>query len=108
MKNTEAGKFRPAWHKRDEARYRRTDDQLPVGQRSRIAPSSRQRRPLLRRSSHSRRIVRAIFRAPPDDWGGKAALAWVSRLREGSKYDLEIERAEKVAEIIDAIYGCNK
>ena len=45
---------------------------------------------------------------PPDDWGGKAALAWVNRLRESSKYDPEIERAEKVAEIIDAIYGCNK
>jgi predicted dehydrogenase len=44
---------------------------------------------------------------PPDDWGGRAALAWVSRLREGANYDPAIERAEKVAEVIDAIYGVN-
>ena len=45
---------------------------------------------------------------PPDDWGGRAALGWVNHLRESSKYDPEIERAEKVAEVIDAIYCCNK
>ena len=51
---------------------------------------------------------RKTLNEAPDDWGGRAALAWVNQLRESSKYDPEIERAEKVAEVIDAIYGCNK
>jgi predicted dehydrogenase len=42
---------------------------------------------------------------PPDDWGGRGALAWLNRLRDGSSYDAAVEGTEKVAEIIDIIYG---
>jgi predicted dehydrogenase len=41
---------------------------------------------------------------PPDNWGGRAALAWVRRLRSSVEYESEIESAGKVAEIIDRIY----
>jgi predicted dehydrogenase len=41
---------------------------------------------------------------PPDSWGGRAALAWVRRLRSNVAYDSEIESAEKVADVLDQIY----
>jgi predicted dehydrogenase len=49
--------------------------------------------------------AREILDEPPDAWGGGAVLAWLERLSVSSAYHPEIERAEKVAEIIDAIYG---
>ncbi len=43
--------------------------------------------------------------APPDDWGGRAAVDWARRLAEGGRYDPEIERLVAVAAALDAIYG---
>jgi predicted dehydrogenase len=57
---------------------------------------------------HTEQLVgtsRKILDEPPDDWGGRAALAWIERLADSRAYDPEIQRAEKVAEIIDVIYG---
>ena len=42
---------------------------------------------------------------PPDDWGGRAAVAWAERLAEGGRFDAEAERSVTVAETLDAIYG---
>jgi predicted dehydrogenase len=44
--------------------------------------------------------------APPDDWGGRAAVAWACALAQGhSGFDAEAERFIDVAEVLDAIYA---
>lgn len=43
--------------------------------------------------------------APPDDWGGRAAVDWARQLAQGARYDPEIERLVGVAAALDAIYG---
>jgi predicted dehydrogenase len=42
---------------------------------------------------------------PPDEWGGRAAVEWVARLRRSAGYDPQIESAIPVADILDGIYG---
>ncbi|MGE5350477.1 MAG: Gfo/Idh/MocA family protein [Acidobacteriota bacterium] len=44
---------------------------------------------------------------PPEDWGPKAALNWIEKLSQSTKYDSEIEHMIKVSEVIDRIYGRN-
>jgi predicted dehydrogenase len=41
---------------------------------------------------------------PPDDWGGRAAIAWAERLRDDSSFDPAIESVAGVARALDAIY----
>lgn len=41
---------------------------------------------------------------PPDDWGGRAARLWLTRLAAEPGYDPEIEHMERVAETLDRIY----
>jgi predicted dehydrogenase len=43
--------------------------------------------------------------APPDAWGGRAAVDWARRVAEGEGFDPEIEHAVYVHELIDRIYG---
>ncbi len=43
--------------------------------------------------------------APPDDWGGRAAVHWARQLAAGGRYDPEIEQLVGVAAALDAIYG---
>jgi predicted dehydrogenase len=43
--------------------------------------------------------------APPDEWGGRAILAWARQLAEGGSYSADIESAVRVAAALDAIYG---
>lgn len=43
--------------------------------------------------------------APPDAWGGRAAIAWARRLGESAAFDPDIERLDVVAETLDRIYG---
>jgi predicted dehydrogenase len=57
------------------------------------------------RAEHLVGTSRRTLVDPPDSWGGRAVLAWVERLRNGAEYHSGIESAEKVAEIIDRIYG---
>ncbi|SCY41045.1 Gfo/Idh/MocA family protein [Paracoccus tibetensis] len=42
--------------------------------------------------------------APPDDWGGRAAVDWAHRLAGGAGFDPEAERLTALAEVLDAIY----
>lgn len=42
---------------------------------------------------------------PPDAWGGRAVVEWAQRLGRGGAYDPSIETAQRVAEVVDAIYG---
>jgi predicted dehydrogenase len=41
---------------------------------------------------------------PPDDWGGRAATAWVRQLSEDPRYDPACENLAETARIIDRIY----
>ena len=44
--------------------------------------------------------------APPDDWGGRAAVAWARKLRlEGQGFDPAAEELVQVARLLDAAYG---
>jgi predicted dehydrogenase len=42
---------------------------------------------------------------PPDDWGGRAAADWATRLAAGEGFDSESGRLADVARIIDRIYN---
>jgi predicted dehydrogenase len=53
----------------------------------------------VRRGTSSR-----VVSAPPDDWGGRAALRWAERLSRGDEYDAEVEELVAVAAAIDEIY----
>ena len=50
-------------------------------------------------------IERETLSAPPDEWGGRAAVEWARRLGQGERYDPQIEHVASVAATIDAIYG---
>lgn len=43
--------------------------------------------------------------APPDDWGGRAAVQWARQLAGSKRYDPEVARVVQVARVLDAIYG---
>jgi predicted dehydrogenase len=45
-----------------------------------------------------------VVSAPPDDWGGRAALRWAERLSRGDGYDPKVEELVAVAAAIDEIY----
>lgn len=47
----------------------------------------------------------AVLSEPPDDWGGRAAVAWLRALAGGGQYDPAIESLSRVASTLDAIYG---
>jgi predicted dehydrogenase len=49
--------------------------------------------------------ARRVLAEPPDDWGGRAILAWVSRLERGEGFDPASERLVDVSAALDAIYG---
>ena len=46
-----------------------------------------------------------VLATPPDDWGGRAAVAWAQRVREGVTYDPAAEGYVRVHEVIDRIYA---
>jgi predicted dehydrogenase len=43
--------------------------------------------------------------SPPDEWGGRAAVAWATRLQQNACFDEEVAQASEVAAILDTIYG---
>jgi predicted dehydrogenase len=42
---------------------------------------------------------------PPDEWGGRAAADWASRLASGERFDPAAEELVTVARVLDRIYG---
>jgi predicted dehydrogenase len=50
---------------------------------------------------------RQVVAGPSSDWGGKALLAWVSRLTEDGSYDPDVESLVDVAAVLDHSYGRN-
>jgi predicted dehydrogenase len=41
---------------------------------------------------------------PPDNWGGRAAAGWATRLANGGRFDPEAEQLVQVARVLDRIY----
>jgi predicted dehydrogenase len=42
---------------------------------------------------------------PPDDWRGRALIAWAARIARDPGFDDEVEQLVTVAEVLDMIYG---
>jgi predicted dehydrogenase len=49
--------------------------------------------------------TRQTLHAPPDDWGGRAAVAWARQLAVRPQFDSDIAHVVTVAEVLDAVYG---
>jgi predicted dehydrogenase len=43
--------------------------------------------------------------APPDEWGGRAAVDWARRLGEGARFDPAADDYVRVHDVLDRIYG---
>ena len=59
------------------------------------------------RAQHFQGTSRVILDEPPDRWGGRAGVAWAEQLSADATFDAQIERAHRVAEVIDEIYRHN-
>ncbi len=46
-----------------------------------------------------------VLCAPPDEWGGRATVAWAQQLARSAVFDPEIEIAGRVALTLDQLYG---
>ena len=46
-----------------------------------------------------------LLTSPPDEWGGRAAADWATRLAAGERFDPAAERLIDVAGVLDRIYG---
>jgi predicted dehydrogenase len=55
-------------------------------------------------AEHYRGTATERLAAPPDEWGGRAAIAWTEQLARGAGFDPEAERLVDVATVLDAIY----
>jgi predicted dehydrogenase len=49
--------------------------------------------------------ARTLLSSPPDEWGGRAAVAWANQLGQDPKFDPEVAHAIDVATVLDGIYG---
>jgi predicted dehydrogenase len=52
-----------------------------------------------------RGTARETLVEPPDEWGGRAAVAWARALAAGARYDAAVERLVDVAAALDGVYG---
>ena len=52
-----------------------------------------------------RGTAREALAGPPDEWGGRAAVDWATRLAAGERFDPTAERLVDVASALDSIYG---
>ena len=48
--------------------------------------------------------TRMTLSKPPDDWGGRAILAWARQLATAPEFDPGIEHLITVAEVLDTVY----
>jgi predicted dehydrogenase len=48
---------------------------------------------------------RQTLQEPPDEWGGRAVVAWTGQLAQSSRFRKDVEGILQVAEVLDAIYG---
>jgi predicted dehydrogenase len=57
------------------------------------------------RADHYFKSEQRNLAMPPDDWGGRAVLNWVSQLSRGSRFEESAFELIRVAEIIDSVYS---
>jgi len=55
-------------------------------------------------AEHCEKTKTTTLVTPPDAWGGRAIVAWATRLAESAKFDPEIEHVVEVAEVLDWMY----
>lgn len=55
-------------------------------------------------ASLDRGTQRQVLCTPPDDWGGRAAVAWAKRLAKSPAFDPEADRYAEASAIVDRIY----
>lgn len=55
-------------------------------------------------AEHFRGTAREVLATPPDEWGGRAAVAWARQLRHSSRFDVQAERLLDVALALDTAY----
>jgi predicted dehydrogenase len=48
--------------------------------------------------------ARKTIAVPPDEWGGRAAMDWLSRLCKSNRFDSSIQNLATVADVLDHIY----
>ena len=46
-----------------------------------------------------------VLAEPPEEWGGRAAVAWTEQLAASRAFDPTVEKQIEVAAVLDAIYG---
>ncbi|MBW3628649.1 MAG: Gfo/Idh/MocA family oxidoreductase [Gemmatimonadetes bacterium] len=56
-------------------------------------------------AERNRGTARETLLEPPDDWGGRAAAEWATRLAAGERFDPSSQELIVVAEVLDRIYG---
>jgi predicted dehydrogenase len=52
-----------------------------------------------------RGTARETLAAPPDPWGGRAAVDWAKRLAAGTRFHTDAEKLVTVSRVLDQIYG---
>lgn len=52
-----------------------------------------------------RGTARETLASPPDEWGGRAAVAWARQLRQSPRFDPRAEKLVDVALALDTAYG---
>jgi predicted dehydrogenase len=57
------------------------------------------------RTERFRGTSRQTLHEPPDDWGGRAAVAWVRQLALNPQFDPDVTHVLTVAEVLDTLYG---
>lgn len=56
-------------------------------------------------AEHYRGTSTKLLTSPPDEWGGRAAADWATRLASGARFDPAAERLVDVADVLDRIYA---
>jgi predicted dehydrogenase len=56
-------------------------------------------------ATHNTGTSQHVLTQPPDDWGGRAAVAWATRLAAGERFDAAVADVVDVATVLDRIYG---
>lgn len=56
-------------------------------------------------AEHYRGTVTEVLTMPPDDWGGRAAADWATRLAAGEQFDPAADQLVAVADLLDRIYA---
>jgi predicted dehydrogenase len=57
------------------------------------------------RAEHHRDTRSEVLCAPPDVWGGRAAVAWAYRLATDRRFDPAADRFVAVADVLDRVYA---